>query len=243
MILAWSRFKTPGNKTPKGVRVLKKRRRSARSLTLFFLRNFMANRPQLLQSPLSASAMCFASVTAFFITNCISFRINSHSLFWFFFLLNYNAFLLTTTRFVAASKYFAFFVAFFVVVFYNTFQARTIFHSTKSYLWSCSPFGFIILTVFVCLIYIAIIRRSFPQYPPPSATQDKEFAGPPHAIALQVTSSSAPPPLPSPPPSVYEDIQELPLIKTLDVPHCTLFQTFYSMFSFFLSFCISYSRP
>ena len=132
MILAWSRFKTPGNKTPKGVRVLKKRRRSARSLTLFFLRNFMANRPQLLQSSLSASAMCFASVTAFFITNYISFRINSLSLFWFFFLLNYNAFLLTTTRFVAASKYFAFFVVFF----YNTFQARTIFHSTQSYLWS-----------------------------------------------------------------------------------------------------------
>ena len=107
----------------------------------------------------------------------------------------------------------------------------------------CSPFGFIILTVFVCLIYIAIICRTFPQYPPPSATQDTEFTGPPHAIALQVTSSSAPPPLPLPPPSVYEDIQELPLIKTLDVPHCTLFQTFYSMFIFFLSFSISYSRP
>ena len=88
----------------------------------------MANRPQLLQSPLSTSTMCFASV----ITNCISFRINSLSLFWFFFLFNYNAFLLTTTRFVVASKYFALFVVFF----YNTFQARTIFHSTKSYLWS-----------------------------------------------------------------------------------------------------------
>ena len=199
----------------------------------------MANRPQLLQSPLSASTMCFTSITAFFITNCISFRINSLSLFWFFFLLNYNAFLLTTTRFVAARKYFASSSSSSVTLFKK--EPFSILH--KVIFGVCSPFGFIILTVFVCLIYIAIIRHTFPQYPPPSATQDTEFTGPPHAIALQVTSSSAPPPLPSPPPSVYEDIQELPLIKTLDVPHCTLFQTFYSMFIFFLSFSISYSRP